>query len=65
MKCDPNYIIHFHDNDVVTLSTDMSLMRGEIERYEGKDGWERFLRFMKEVSLFNPPVVTWRERPTG
>lgn len=49
VKCDPNYLVHYHDGEVVTLSTDMVKMKKEIEKWEGKDGWIRFMNFMSEV----------------
>lgn len=49
MKCDPNYVLHYHDGETVELSTDMTKMKLEVEKWEGKDGWARFLDFMKEV----------------
>lgn len=52
IKCDPNYVLHYHDGEKVELSTDMTKMKLEIEKWEGKDGWARFLDFMNEVSLF-------------
>lgn len=48
MKCDPNYKLHFHDNVAFSLSTDLALMKTEIERFEGKDGFERYLSFLQE-----------------
>lgn len=47
-KCNPNYVVHFDDKETVTLTSDMPLMKKEIERFEGKDGWARFLNFMTE-----------------
>lgn len=52
IKCDPNYVLHYHDGEKVELSTDMTKMKLEIEKWEGKDGWARFLQFMEEVSFF-------------
>ena len=49
IKCNPNYLVHYHDGEIVTLSTDMTLMKKEIEKWEGKDGWIRFMEFMEEV----------------
>lgn len=51
IKCDPNYVLHYHDGEKVELSTDMTKMKLEIEKWEGKDGWARFLDFMNEVGL--------------
>ncbi|KAJ5552441.1 phytoene dehydrogenase, partial [Penicillium frequentans] len=48
LKCEPNYQIWFDDHDSVELSTDTVKMKREIERYEGKEGFRRFLSFMKE-----------------
>lgn len=48
VKCDPNYKMHFHDDVSFQLSTDLSQMKSEIERFEGKDGFERYLGFLQE-----------------
>ncbi|KAK6533317.1 hypothetical protein TWF694_002268 [Orbilia ellipsospora] len=48
LKCDPNYQIFFHDNEKMTLSSDLSHMKPEIERWEGKEGFERYLGFLAE-----------------
>ncbi|ORY05471.1 hypothetical protein BCR34DRAFT_571923 [Clohesyomyces aquaticus] len=48
IKCEPNYRIHFHDNVSLSLSTDLALMKSEIERFEGKDGFSRYLSFLQE-----------------
>ncbi|GJJ10655.1 hypothetical protein Clacol_004882 [Clathrus columnatus] len=40
-KCEPNYKVYFHDRKCVTLSTDQSLMKNEIEKWEGSEGYER------------------------
>ena len=42
-------ILAVHDGDQLELSTDMAAMKQTIERYEGKDGWERFLSFLAEA----------------
>lgn len=49
LKCEPNYHIHFGDGEKFELSTDASVMKREIERWEGKDGFERYLRWMGEA----------------
>jgi phytoene desaturase (3,4-didehydrolycopene-forming) len=56
-KCFPNYLVHYHDGETVTLSTDMAQMKLEVEKWEGKDGWARFLDFMNEVSRFAASIV--------
>ncbi|KAF2877045.1 hypothetical protein BDV95DRAFT_558383 [Massariosphaeria phaeospora] len=48
LKCDPNYNVHFHDNTTFKLSTDLATMKQEVERFEGKDGFERYLAFLQE-----------------
>lgn len=48
VKCEPNYNIHFHDDTSFKLSTDISVMKDEVERFEGKDGFERYLGFLQE-----------------
>ncbi|CAO2657690.1 Nn.00g038160.m01.CDS01 [Neocucurbitaria sp. VM-36] len=48
VKCEPNYNIHFHDGTSFKLSTDIAVMKGEVERFEGKDGFERYLGFLQE-----------------
>lgn len=50
-KCEPNYVVHYHDGEIVTLSTDMVQMKQEVEKWEGKDGWARFLDFMNESHI--------------
>lgn len=48
LKCTPNYNIWFGDGGSFTLSTDLAVMKAEIERYEGKDGYARYLAFLRE-----------------
>ena len=48
LKCYPNYHIWFHDGERFRLSTDMAQMKQEVERFEGKDGYSRFLNFVRE-----------------
>lgn len=51
LKCDPNYIIWFGDGEHITLSTDTAHMKKEVEKWEGKDGFERYLAWMKEAHV--------------
>lgn len=62
VQCFPNYVLHYHDGETVTLSTDMAQMKLEIEKWEGKDGWARFLEFMNEVSR---ATACWEGRGTS
>ncbi|EME38954.1 hypothetical protein DOTSEDRAFT_75604 [Dothistroma septosporum NZE10] len=48
LKCDPNYIIHFSDGEKFKLSSDLAVMKGEVEKWEGKGGYERYLEFLQE-----------------
>lgn len=49
LKCEPNYNIWFGDGESFELSTDAARMKLEIERWEGKDGFERYLGFLQEA----------------
>ncbi len=48
LKCEPNYKVHFDDGECFELSTDMTRMKREVEKWEGKDGFERYLGFLRE-----------------
>ncbi|WPH00961.1 Phytoene dehydrogenase [Acrodontium crateriforme] len=48
LKCEPNYRIWFGDGEKFELSSDLASMKHEIERWEGKDGYERYLDFLRE-----------------
>ncbi|KAF1947258.1 phytoene dehydrogenase [Clathrospora elynae] len=58
VKCEPNYNVHFHDDTSFKLSTDISIMKEEVERFEGKDGFERYLSFLKESHRHYELAVT-------
>ena len=47
-KCEPNYNIWFGDGKNFRLSSDLALMKTEIEKWEGKDGYFRYLNFLQE-----------------
>ncbi|PHH82736.1 hypothetical protein CDD82_4992 [Ophiocordyceps australis] len=49
VKCEPNYRIWFADNTSFENSTNLDRMRLQIEPLEGKNGFQRFLAFMKEA----------------
>ncbi|KAI9709386.1 MAG: ATP-binding cassette transporter CGR1 [Candelaria pacifica] len=49
MKCEPNYNLWFGDGESFVLSTDVARMKAEIEKWEGKDGFERYLGFLQEA----------------
>ncbi|KAL9588546.1 MAG: hypothetical protein Q9203_002653 [Teloschistes exilis] len=48
-KCEPNYNIWFDDGESFELSTDVARMKLEVEKWEGKDGFERYLAFLQEA----------------
>ena len=47
-KCEPNYNIWFGDGESFKLSSDLSVMKSEVEKWEGKDGYSRYLEFLRE-----------------
>ncbi|KAI4157856.1 MAG: hypothetical protein L6R39_000585 [Caloplaca ligustica] len=49
LKCEPNYNIWFDDGKCFELSTDVARMKLEVEKWEGKDGFERYLGFLQEA----------------
>nr|AHB14354.1 phytoene dehydrogenase [Rhodotorula diobovata] len=48
VKCEPNYRIVFPDKEVVEMSSDLTKMKKEVEKWEGEKGFEGFLGFLKE-----------------
>ena len=48
LKCEPNYHLWFNDGECIELSTDTSRMKSVVEKWEGKDGFERYLAFLQE-----------------
>lgn len=49
LRCDPNYRIWFADHESIDISSSLSQMNKEIERYEGKRGLGAFLDFLQEA----------------
>lgn len=47
-KCEPNYNIWFGDGEKFELSSDLATMKREIEKWEGKEGYARYLEFLQE-----------------
>ncbi|KAI7626457.1 Phytoene [Hortaea werneckii] len=47
-KCEPNYRIHFGDGEAFEMGGDLAGMKREIEKWEGKEGFERYLDFLAE-----------------
>lgn len=49
LKCFPNYNLWFGDGASFELSTDLARMKLEIEKWEGKAGFERYLAWLAEA----------------
>jgi len=49
LKCEPNYNLWFGDGESFELSSDTSVMKREIEKWEGKEGFERYLQWLREA----------------
>jgi phytoene desaturase (3,4-didehydrolycopene-forming) len=47
VQCNPNYLVHYHDGETVTLSSDRAAMAAEAERWEGPGGAERLEGFLR------------------
>ena len=50
-KCEPNYNVWFGDGESLELSTDVTRMKKVVERWEGKEGFERYLGWMQEAHV--------------
>lgn len=48
LRCPVNYHIFFHDGVLFRSTTDLAAMKAEIERYEGKYGFDSYLAWMAE-----------------
>lgn len=48
-KCEPNYNIWFGDGSRFEMSSDLAIMKREIEKVEGKAGYERYLSYLVEA----------------
>ncbi|TDZ21328.1 Phytoene desaturase [Colletotrichum orbiculare MAFF 240422] len=51
LRCETNYNIWFHDGELFRHSSDLAAMKSQIERWEGKDGFERYLQWLKEAHV--------------
>lgn len=49
LKCEPNYNVWFGDGERIQLSSDTAVMKKEIEKVEGTDGFERYLSWLAEA----------------
>lgn len=48
LRCPVNYQIFFHDGVLFKSTTDLAAMKAEVERYEGKHGFDSYLAWMAE-----------------
>ncbi|KAF7990690.1 hypothetical protein HCN44_000495 [Aphidius gifuensis] len=53
LKCPSNYSVHFHDGKVFELTTDLSKLSTELEKYEGdkESTLINFFNFLKEAHI--------------
>lgn len=51
LKCKPNYVVHFSDGENVRLSTDLVEMKEVMDKYEGPEGMERYMGFLRESGI--------------
>lgn len=49
LQCPSNYNVWFADGESFELSTDLTRMKKQIERWEGKDGFKRYLAWLGEA----------------
>ncbi|RYO95609.1 hypothetical protein DL766_008571 [Monosporascus sp. MC13-8B] len=49
LRCPTNYSVWFSDGERFELSTDLARMKTQIERWEGKDGFRRYLAWLREA----------------
>lgn len=57
VQCQPNYTIHFSDGETFTVSTDLSVMKEQVEKFEGKDGFGRYVLYLSSLLIFAPLEV--------
>ena len=57
-KCEPNYNVWYGDGECIELSTDVARMKTTIERWEGKEGFHRYLAWMQEAHNHYEASVT-------
>ncbi|KAI0118409.1 phytoene dehydrogenase [Nemania sp. FL0031] len=49
LRCPTNYNVWFSDGENFELTTDLARMKTQIERWEGKDGFKRYLMWLQEA----------------
>ena len=58
LKCEPNYNLWFGDGESFKLSSDTAVMKREIEKWEGKEGFQRYLAWLSEAHAHYEISVT-------
>ena len=58
LKCEPNYHLWFGDGESFELSSDTAVMKREIEKWEGKAGFQRYLAWLSEAHAHYEISVT-------
>ncbi|CRK16403.1 hypothetical protein BN1708_017492, partial [Verticillium longisporum] len=59
LRCqDVNYNVWFHDGELFKHSSDLATMKVEVERWEGKEGFARYLSWMREAHTHYEVSVT-------
>ncbi|KAI1457290.1 phytoene desaturase [Annulohypoxylon moriforme] len=48
LRCPTNYAVWFSDGEIFELTPDLARMKTQIEHYEGKDGFKRYLSWLQE-----------------
>ncbi|KAI0388781.1 phytoene dehydrogenase [Xylariaceae sp. FL0594] len=49
LRCPTNYKVWFDDGENFELTTDLARMKAQVERWEGKDGFSRYLAWLREA----------------
>jgi phytoene desaturase (3,4-didehydrolycopene-forming) len=52
VQCETNYKLHYHDGEVVTLTSDRAQLAREVEKWEGEGGSERLDGFLAYADLY-------------
>lgn len=58
LRCPTNYNVWFPDGENFELTTDLARMKTQIERWEGKDGFDRYLSWLREAHAHYEISVT-------
>jgi phytoene desaturase len=56
IRIDPSHRIFFHDNSSIQLTSDLALMRNQLEDFEPRS-YSRFLSYLNKTQLYYEPVL--------